>query len=252
MPLIPIANGEDNLEIACLDEGDGFPVLLIHGFASTKEVNWVNTGWVKALLAAGFRVIAIDNRGHGASTKFYAPGDYALSKMALDAMLVLDALQVERCHVAGYSMGARIASTLAIEHGNRLGRVVLSGNGWNMVEGSGDWTPVRDALLASSLAEVTDQRGRAFRIFADQTGSDRRALAACVEGVRQLVPLEGLKRVANETLVAIGTQDEIAGSGEKLVAEMPNASYLPIPGRDHMRAVGDRVHVSGAVEFLLG
>lgn len=248
---LKIVNDGQELELDALDEGEGPPVLLIHGFASKKEVNWVETGWTKALLAAGFRVIAFDNRGHGASTKFHDKASYRLDAMAMDAMLLLDVLGVAKAHVVGYSMGARIAATIAISHPERVNRLVLSGNGWGMVEGSGDWTPVREALLAPSLADVTHPRGRVFRIFADHTRSDREALAACVEGVRQLIPLEGIRSIRNESLVAIGTQDEVAGSGEKLVEHLQAGRFLPIPGRDHMRAVGDRAHVAGVIDFLL-
>jgi pimeloyl-ACP methyl ester carboxylesterase len=250
MPIAAISHHGEHVEIAYAEEGEGFPVLLIHGFASTKDVNWINTGWFKALTAAGFRAIALDNRGHGASSKFHSPESYSLEKMAADALGLLDHLGIAKCHVVGYSMGARIACMLAIEHGERFGKVVLSGNGWGMVEGTGDWTPVRDALLAPSLADVTHPRGRAFRAFADQTGSDRLALAACVTSVRQLFTEEQLSQIANPVLVAIGTTDDIAGSGERLAAALPDGRHFPIEGRDHMRAVGDRTHVAAVIEFL--
>ena len=250
MALIRIVTEGRPVELSCVDEGQGQPVVLIHGFASTKEVNWINTGWMKALLGVGFRVICFDNRGHGESTKFHAKSDYTLDIMARDTLGLINALQLKRPHIVGYSMGARIASMLAIEHGADIGRVVLSGNGWGMVEGSGDWTVVEQALLAPSLADVTDERGRTFRKFADQTKSDRMALAACVSGVRQLVPREGLASIENGVLVAIGTEDDLAGSGEKLADVLPNAQFFPIKGRDHMRAVGDRSHIAAALEFL--
>ena len=63
----------DGVELAYLDEGVGDPILLIHGFASNATVNWVDTGWVRHLTRLGARVIAIDNRGHGASAKLYSP-----------------------------------------------------------------------------------------------------------------------------------------------------------------------------------
>ena len=64
----------DGVEIAYLDEGEGEPIVLVHGFASTKEVNWVNPGWVTTLTRAGRRVIALDNRGHGAIDQALRPG----------------------------------------------------------------------------------------------------------------------------------------------------------------------------------
>lgn len=250
MPLATIRNAGAPLSLSYVDEGEGFPVVLIHGFASTKEVNWINTGWVAALRASGFRVVAFDNRGHGASTKFHDSADYSLQTMADDAVALMDQLRIERAHVMGYSMGARISATIAMRHNARVERLVLSGNGWGMVEDAQDWRPVRQALLADSLDQVSDPQGRAFRAFADQTGSDRVALAACIRSVRQLLPVEELKRVANPVLVAVGTLDEIAGSGEKLAEVFPDGRYFPIPGRDHMRSVGDKRHVQAVIDFL--
>ncbi|MFZ1814236.1 MAG: alpha/beta hydrolase [Rhizobiaceae bacterium] len=251
MPVADIRTHDQALQLDYVDEGTGDPVLLIHGFASNKEVNWLNTGWFRELNHAGFRAIAFDNRGHGRSTRFHEPTDYSLEWMAQDAIGMLDHLGIKKAHLIGYSMGARISTTLAMHHGERFGRIALSGNGWGMVDGSGDWTPVRDALLAPSLDDVSDPRGRAFRIFADQTGSDRLALAACVTGVRERIPEAWLSYIQNEILVSIGTQDDVAGSGERLAQALPHARFLPIPDKDHMRAVGDRVHKKGVVEFLL-
>ena len=103
------------VEIAYLDEGAGEPIVLVHGFASTKEVNWVNPGWVATLTGAGRRAIALDNRGHGASSKLYDPAAYHSATMAEDVRALLDHLRIERADVMGYSMGARIAAFLAVE-----------------------------------------------------------------------------------------------------------------------------------------
>ena len=101
------------VEIAYLDEGEGDPVVLVHGFASTKEVNWVRPGWVTTLKGAGRRVIALDNCGHGSSSKLYEPADYHTTKLAGDVSALIDHLSLGRVDVVGYSMGARIAAFLA-------------------------------------------------------------------------------------------------------------------------------------------
>ena len=89
----------DSVEIAYDDEGVGEPILLIHGFASNGRVNWVDTGWVKTLLDGGFRVITMDNRGHGESEKLYNPDLYSAAEMAEDARRLLDHLEIPRAHV---------------------------------------------------------------------------------------------------------------------------------------------------------
>src|ERR1043165_10309468 len=75
-----LKNGD--VEIAYLDEGEGDPIVLVHGFASTKEVNWVMPGWTATLRRDGRRVVALDNRGHGQSAKLYEPAAYHTDLMA--------------------------------------------------------------------------------------------------------------------------------------------------------------------------
>jgi pimeloyl-ACP methyl ester carboxylesterase len=246
MPLAKV----NNVELSHVDEGDGRPILLIHGFASSKEANWIDTGWVKLLTDSGRRVVAFDNRGHGGSTKFHSADDYSLAKMAADALALADHLGLEQPDLMGYSMGARISAHLAMHHGDRFARIVFAGNGYSMIEGSGDWTPVRDALLAPSLGDVTDLRGRAFRKFADHTKSDLKALAECVSAVRELFEERDFEAIKNEVLVVIGSEDDIAGGGQELADLLPNGRFLPVPGRDHMRTVGDPAYKQGVVGFL--
>ncbi len=86
----------DQIEIAYLDEGEGDPIVLIHGFASTAAINWVQPGWVTTLTKASRRVIALDNRGHGASSKLYDPAAYHSATMAEDVRALLDHLGIAR------------------------------------------------------------------------------------------------------------------------------------------------------------
>jgi pimeloyl-ACP methyl ester carboxylesterase len=240
----------DGFDLAFIDRGDGEPVLLIHGFASSHSVNWVTPGWVKTLTEAGYRAIAFDNRGHGLSSKSYEPEDYRAQKMAGDAAALLDHLGIPRAHVMGYSMGARIAAFMALDYPDRVATLILGGLGEGMVKGVGDWDPIADALLADDPASVTHPRGRMFRTFADQTKSDRRALAACIQTSRDLISADEMAGIYQPTLVAVGTTDDIAGSPAALADLMPHGEAFAIEGRDHMLSVGDRTFKKRVLEFL--
>jgi len=243
----------DGLKLAFFDEGDpsGAPVLLIHGFASSANVNWVHPGWLKTLGEAGYRVIAIDNRGHGASDKPRDAEAYRPWHMASDAVALLDHLKIPEANIMGYSMGARISVFTALANPDRVRSLVLGGLGIGMTDGVGDWDPIADALLVPSLDDVIHDRGRMFRAFADQTKSDRDALAACIKGSRDLVARSDMAKIDAPTLIGVGTKDDIAGSAQELAALMPHAQALDIPGRDHMLAVGDRVFKKAVLEFYV-
>jgi pimeloyl-ACP methyl ester carboxylesterase len=237
-------------DLAYIDEGAGPPVLLIHGFASSAQVNWVSPGWIRALTEAGYRCIAIDNRGHGHSTRSYHSSDYAPGLMADDAAALLDHLNLSAAHVFGYSMGARIAAFMALRHEERVASLVLGGLGIGMVEGVGDWEAIAGALLAEDPEAIADPRARQFRRFADQTKSDRRALAACIATSRELLSPKQVGTIAVPVLVAVGTEDDIAGAPEPLAAMFPSGESFAIEGRDHMLSVGDRAFKKRVIEFL--
>jgi pimeloyl-ACP methyl ester carboxylesterase len=239
-----------NVEIVFLDEGEGEPVVLIHGFASNKEVNWVAPGWVTTLTRAGRRVIALDNRGHGQSTKLYEPAAYHGAVMAQDVRALLDHLELPRADVVGYSMGARITAFLALAEPQRVRAAVLGGLGIRLVDGVGLPETIAQALEAPSRDDISDPAGLMFRSFAEQTKSDLRALAACIRGSRQTLSKDDVGRIATPLLVAVGSKDQIAGSPQALAALIPGAQALVIPGRDHMLAVGDRVFKEGVLDFL--
>ncbi|MGJ4887048.1 alpha/beta fold hydrolase [Bradyrhizobium sp. HKCCYLRH3099] len=238
------------VEIAFIDEGEGDPIVLVHGFASTKNVNWIYPGWTTELRKAGRRVIALDNRGHGDSAKLYDPKQYAIAEMASDVTALMDHLGLSSADVMGYSLGGRIAAHIALTTPERLRSAIFGGIGMAMIEGGGPGENVAAALEAPSIDEVTDPVGRTFRAFADQTRSDRLALAACMRGSRGLITRQDAGRIAVPVLVAVGTTDEVSGSGPELGALIPGAEVLDIPNRDHMRAVGDKVYKAGVIDFL--
>ncbi|HEY2756573.1 MAG TPA: alpha/beta hydrolase [Pseudolabrys sp.] len=238
------------VDIAYLDEGDGEPIVLVHGFASNKEINWVAPAWVSTLTRAGRRVIALDDRGHGQSTKLYDPADYHTALMAGDVRALLDHLGIARADVMGYSMGARITAFLASGHPDRVRSAILGGLGIRLVEGVGLPESIAEALEAPSLDDVSDPTGRVFRAFGDQTKSDLRALAACIRGSRQTLSRTEAAALRVPVLIAVGTRDVVAGSAQELAKLIPGAEALDIPDRDHMLAVGDRVYKARVLDFL--
>jgi len=230
--------------------GQGKPVLLVHGFASNAYVNWRDTGWVKALNEAGYQVIAIDNRGHGESEKLYDKALYSSPIMADDAKHLLDHLGHSHVAVMGYSMGARISAFLTMQYPERVACAIFAGLAARMITGVGGSEAIAEALEAPSLAEVTDRAARGFRIFADSTKSDRKALSACIRSSRVKIKAEALAAIRSPVLVVAGELDDVAGPVEGLTSVIPNAAGVILPKRNHMNAVGDATYKSAVIEFL--
>ena len=251
--LTPQHFDSQGIDIAYLDSGAGSaktPVLLIHGFASNAQINWVGPSWFQTLQTAGYRVVAIDNRGHGHSAKLYNLEDYSAAIMAEDAKHLLDHVGIAKANVIGYSMGARIATFLALAHPDRVAKLVIGGLGYNMIRGMAGTGPIAHALEAESLQDVTNPTARTFRLFAEQTKSDLKALAACIRSSRAPLTAEMVAKISCPVLVAVGEQDVIAGSPDELARLIPGATAFTIPNRDHMKATGDKAFKDVVLNFF--
>jgi len=240
----------DGVTIAYTDQGEGDPILLLHGFASNVRVNWIDTKWVSYLLRENRRVIAMDHRGHGQSEKLHDSALYGAPIMAEDACRLLDHLNIARADVMGYSMGARITAFLSLAHPERVRSAIFGGLGYNMVRGMAGTGPIASALEAPSVDDVTNDTARTFRVFAEQTGSDLKALAACIRSSRDPLSPDDVARIACPVLVAVGTDDVVGGSATGLADLIPGAEALEIAGRDHMKAVGDLSYKHSVAAFL--
>ena len=240
----------EGISIAYDVHGEGRPILLIHGFGSSGKVNWIDTGWVETLVQAGYQAITFDNRGHGASRKLYDARLYYAHDIALDAKHLLEHLGIARCPVIGYSMGARIAGYLALAHPEMVSSAVFGGMGLNLISGLEDSEEIISALTAESLDQVTGRTGRMFRIFADHNKSDRAALAACMVNSREPMSEAQVRAISVPVLVAVGGDDEMAGSAAALAALLPHGEAFTIERRDHMRATGDKQFKAAALAFL--
>lgn len=226
------------------------PIVLVHGFASTHAVNWLFTQWVKTLTEDGRRTIVLDSRGHGRSQKLYDPAEYSLDLMAADVIGLLDHLSVERADVMGYSLGARIGVALGLAHPARARALILGGIGQYLVEEDGLPAGLAEAMEIERIEDIDDSMLKIFRGFAESTRSDLAALAACARGARKPVNAALLGKVEQPVLICAGTRDDVAGDPHVIQPLFRNARVVDIPGRDHNRAVGDRVYKQAALEFL--
>lgn len=227
-------------------------LVLIHGFASDHATNWIGPGWIGPMTGAGFRVLAPDMRGHGASTKPHAADAYGLSLMAGDVARVIETRAGGGpVAVMGYSMGAFIGAVLAAARPGMVARLVLAGVGENVLRD----TRARNEVIAAGLL-ATEVPGRdapvarQFRLFAEQTGADRTALAACIRSIGGGLGDDVLGAIEAPTLVIAGETDDIARSPQPLADRIPGARCEVVPRRDHMRAVGDKVTKQKVLAFL--
>ena len=245
----------DGLRIAYERAGAGPPVVLVHGFGSSKEQNWKSTGWYGSLSEAGFCVLAIDNRGHGESDKPHDPLLYHHDRMAEDVLTVLDAAGIESAPYVGYSMGGLIGLRFLALFPDRITCLALGGVGETYLKGPRVSDPERREMIAEALLtpdkdSISDPRARMFRDFAEQQGKDRLALAACMRAMSPPLPLAVLQSFEKPILVVDGDQDFVAGPPGPLAAIFLHGSAAIVPGRDHMSAVGARPTRQAVVDFL--
>jgi pimeloyl-ACP methyl ester carboxylesterase len=127
---------------------------------------------------------------------------------------------------------------------------ILGGMGEGLLRGAPNAEAIAEGLLAPSAEDVVNPMARMFRRFAEATAGDRRALSACMRVQRTLIDAAMLGSIVAPTLIAVGTEDEVSGDLDALAALIPGAEALPIPRRDHNRAVGDKVFKEGVLSFL--
>lgn len=246
---------DDGIRIAYEQLGEGVPLLLIHGFGSSRAQNWKATGWFRALSEAGFAVTAMDCRGHGDSDKPHDPKFYGTERQADDAALVLDAVGWADALVLGYSMGGFIGLQLTLRHGARVRRLALAGVGEHYLRGAriddvATRAALADAITTPDKAGITDPRGRMFRDFADQPGKDRLALAACMRAFSPHLTPAVLAGFTQPVLVVCGADDDTAGRPEGLAAAFAHGRSALIAGRNHMSAVGDPATRRAVIDFF--
>ena len=225
---------------------DGPPIVLVHGFASDYQLNWVGTRWQETLTKAGHRVIGLDCRGHGNSDKPHDPAAYALEVMAADVQRLLDHVEIATANYLGYSMGGKIGVQSMLDFPKRLGRVVLGGVGWG-----GAFRAANEIAKAFRGGPVDGPVATSFYDFAKaRPSNDLEALAACILGPQPEPDPSTLAKIANPLLVVVGDQDDVVTDVDKLIEHIPTAKLVTIAGRNHMSAVPAGEFKKAALEFL--
>lgn len=244
----------DGIAVAYDDFGpkDAPSVLLIHGFSSNRQEGWRRTGWLKALEGRGERVIALDLRGHGESQRSHDPADYGHGALAGDVAALMDHLGVAEAAVIGFSLGARIALGLALDHPGKVSKLILAGVGERLFEPSRDPGALSAAMRAEDPARIEHPLLRGFRQFADEQGEDRLALAALAEGEGRSFTPDGLYAVCAPTLVIVGSRDALAGRVEGLAEAIPGARAETVLGCDHFGLITHGLFKGKAFDFLDG
>jgi len=239
----------DGVPIHYVDEGEGDPIVLVHGFAASLQGNWVASGWFDTLRPIR-RVIALDCRGHGKSGKPHEPAAYAMNEMSDDVVRLMDHLGVARADLFGYSMGGAISMRAMVRTPERFRTVTLGGVG-NFAGGRRGRPGIAEALLAKDPSTITDRVGKGFRLFAERMGTnDLEALAAMQQAERSGVDPSALGRVTLPVLIVVGEDDAVVGETDKLAAAIPGARLLVVPGKDHLTVVPDQRFKDAVVSFL--
>ena len=226
-------------------EGSGPDLILIHGFASNMEDNWKNSNWVKTLKDS-YRVILIDNRGHGKSDKPKNADDYGI-KMVEDVIKLLDHLSIGKANIFGYYMGSRITLNLILRYPERIKCAILGGFGLPGADMTSRYRPIVDALLAESLDQIKNPIAKEFRKFADSSGADLEALAAVmtnyVENPDVMFTAKKSKKILRKikipVLTVVGSNDILIENKTLIADIIPNACHFQIQGRDHLTVVAD-------------
>lgn len=225
----------------------GDPIVLVHGFASTYQLNWVLSRWEKALTDEGWLVVGLDCRGHGQSDKPHNPAAYERGEMAADVTRLLRHLGISRADYLGFSMGSWIGLKLLLDEPGLIGRAVLGGIG-------------RLATFRPSQAIADRFRGDEsisdpvvdtfHRFAASQPHNDLLALAACIEAPQPRPDPERLATITTPILIVTGDQDDIAPHPEELAAMLGNAEVAIIEGRTHHNITPSRAFKERGLEFL--
>ena len=247
-----------------VEQGEGEPVVLLHGYTSDIRGQWMDTGVFPAL-ARAYRTIALDARGHGSSDKPHDPSAYG-TELGDDVPRLLDHLAIDRAHIVGYSMGAHTVAKLLTRHPERFRTAVLGG-----ACGRRNWTERDQRRVDTEAAEMEQglPRSAILRLWPDDRprpteeelhalavrqleGHDRLALAALRRSTpAQVITEAAMRAVTVPTLGIVGTSDPYLADFRRLEQIMPQLGLVTIKGADHVSAPGRAEFRDALIAFLI-
>jgi pimeloyl-ACP methyl ester carboxylesterase len=241
----------DGVRIAYETVGSGPSVVLVHGFAASRVQNWKRPGWYETLTDAGYRVVAMDCRGHGDSDKPHESTAYDHAIMAEDVVAVMEAAGAMPAFLMGYSMGGFISMHVLMDHPDMVRKLVIGGVGGSYLgRAFGSRDAIADALVATDKSTISDPVSKRFREFAEQGGKDRLALAACMRANRRPFTAAELKQSQRPVLVVCGENDDLTGPPGPLADAFADGHAVLVPKRDHMTTVGDKIYKEAVLDFF--
>jgi pimeloyl-ACP methyl ester carboxylesterase len=249
-------------------EGRGSPVVLMHGFMADAKT-WYALGFAKEL-SKDYELILVDARGHGASDKPHALEAYDLRLMVGDLVSILDDQGISKASFFGYSMGGRIGFRIPLYAPNRFNALILGGAAYPL-RGDED---VKDEILAGislalnrAIRESPDNPMAAYVALVEKTSGqpldpdartlflseDAVALQAAIQAHRLAVSPraeEALPRFTMPCLVFVGEADPRYLVARECASHMPNASFVSLPGLNHLEALDSDIMLPHVKKFL--
>jgi pimeloyl-ACP methyl ester carboxylesterase len=255
----------DGVKIRYTDQGQGEPVVLVHGFGVNLEMQWGGDlpGIIKAL-SKDHRVIALDVRGHGKSGKPHDPRKYG-AEMAEDVVRLLDHLKLKKAHVVGYSMGAMITARLLVAHPDRLLTATLGGAGparqgdperarfveriADSLEQGKEIGPLIEALTPAGKPKPSPEQIESINKFFTER-NDTKALAAVARGWKGLeVSDKELQANRVPVLALIGKDDPLKKGVDEVQGRLARLKVVVVPG-DHITAFAQPEFLRALRAFL--
>jgi pimeloyl-ACP methyl ester carboxylesterase len=233
--------------------GGGAPIVLLHGFTSSYAGNWGRRGWIDLLADNGFRVVGLDFPSHGESGRVYDATRVTTDRLAAEVVAVLDHLDIERPDLFGFSMGGGVALKLAMDHADRVGRVVVSGVGdaaLNRFHDPGQIADIRAAFEADSADQVDSPAAQAIRRCAEAGGTELKALIPFLRNGGWPGGLDGERPVATPVLMIVADHDQFMGEVTELARWLAHARVLCIAGCDHYTVLNDDRVRAAVLDFL--